>query len=755
MLSQPIVTGPKNATIALIGDAPSASALARGVPFSANMEKLIGILLESAGINKSEVLMCATSNVLSSSSIEDRDRARKLALPELISALKARGVKKVVTFGNEVSQLLLGTAEKITSLRVGPPKRSMYGFDVIPTFNPLITFKQGDKLIDLETDFKKLKYTSNLEFKEFEYDIIDNVVDLEAFIATYTDSDDLIVLDIEVGVDKDISFEHPDKYRLLCLGIAVSEDKAFIITDDVLYSGTGWVLLNPFLHSKNIVCQNGKFDLNGLRPLFGKIYLFNDTMLMSYLIDERTGGHGLKQLSKEYLNAPSWEKELPPTKNFANVDRQVLYKYNAFDVIATYRLYNLFANMGVINPKTNRLLIDASNALQDVEYTGFKINLNLSDELIEAFEVLKDVRVAWFQNLTGIKGFNPNSPQQVKNYLYMQGYDVASTNADTIELLLEAPDLEDDVRNFCSTLLKYRGESNLLSTYLIGNRDKAYNGKLYPTYLLHGTTTGRLSCRNPNLQNIPRTSPIKEVFIPSHEDWDLCNTDYSQAELRTLSFLARDTYFRDIFNDGTIDVFDNLTTEIYSGVTKDNTDPATWKEYRTLIKTFVYGLSYGRTAYGIAKGFNMPVDQAEKHMKKFWSVLPEIKAYTSHIKRQVRDGHTLVTPYGRKRSFPMISKENINDVENEALAFTPQSTASDMTLTAMINAINQFKELGMRSRVVNIVHDAIMYETPKNETQDAIKIIERAMLKSADDVVNGYVKFAVETSIGKNWGELK
>src|SRR5690606_19843919 len=136
---------------------------------------------------------------------------------------------------------------------------------------------------------------------------------------------------------------------------------------------------------------------------------------------------------------------------------------------------------------------------------------------------------------------------------------------------------------FCKALLAHRSEAKLYGTYVKGIRKRLYGGRVYPTYNLHGTTTGRLACRNPNLQNIPRDSSIRRMYVPAKEENVLIGIDYSQAELRVLSYLAGDTYFRDIFNADNEDVFDNLTPLLYPDAIKPAPDApaadhAAWRE---------------------------------------------------------------------------------------------------------------------------------------------------------------------------------
>ncbi len=178
-----------------------------------------------------------------------------------------------------------------------------------------------------------------------------------------------------------------------------------------------------------------------------------------------------------------------------------------------------------------------------------------------------------------------------------------------------------------------------------------------------------------------------------------------------------------------------------------------WKENRTMVKTYVYGLGYGRTEYGIAAGFDISVDLALEYMQRFFSVIPEIVEWQERIKFQVKNGDDLVTPFGRHRRYNLITKANERNVMNEALAFLPQSTASDCTIRAAIFS-NPILEHEFNAKIVNLVHDAIMIDSPQDVVEDALKIVEECMIDSAQAVVGDFVKFATQSSYGNSWEDL-
>jgi DNA polymerase-1 len=253
------------------------------------------------------------------------------------------------------------------------------------------------------------------------------------------------------------------------------------------------------------------------------------------------------------------------------------------------------------------------------------------------------------------------------------------------------------------------------------------------------------------MQNIPRESSIRKLFVPSKHDHVFVQTDYSQAELRVLSYLAKDTYFRDIFNDGTIDVFDDLTPILYPHADRSQMTKEEWKELRIRVKAYVYGVSYGRSEFSIASEFDISVREARAGMERFFSVIPEIVDFRNNTRQRVLEGGDLVTPWGRRRRYALITDENKDAIMNEALAFMPQSTASDMCVQALTWTRPQLKGLGW---IRNIVHDSLLVECHEEDAEEVTAIIEKNMIDSAKTIVGDYVKFAVESTVGKSWGDV-
>lgn len=243
----------------------------------------------------------------------------------------------------------------------------------------------------------------------------------------------------------------------------------------------------------------------------------------------------------------------------------------------------------------------------------------------------------------------------------------------------------------------------------------------------------------------------------------MVQADYKQAELRVLSWLAQDTYFRDILNDPSRDLFDELTPNLYPKYPPKEELLALdsyggvksaefWATTRVRVKAFVYGLGYGRTWLSIAMEYKMAEQEARDVTKRFFDLIPEIVAFQQNVKKHVEAGHDLINPFGRHRRFHLITKENWKGIQNEALAFLPQSTSSDICLRAFCGIRRELR--GSGAFVRNIVHDSILADCPPDMANDVAVLIDRHMVESARELVGDYVSFSTDVAIGKHWGEV-
>lgn len=765
--------GPSKARVAFIGEAAGRHEVEQGQPFIGLSGKLLDLVNGHHGIKRKDVLL--TNATLcrppGKENLAPPQGAIKACRPRLLHELEERGVEAAVALGNTAAQALLASSEGVTKLRVGLGKKSPYldSIRVIPTFHPAACLRAADFFPSLVADVGKVNRKPQ-PWEPPKYAVYDTRAEAIAVLDEIKNhTGKRLVIDIETDVDKENAYDHPNNYELLCIGLGYAKKRVVVLERNALKDKAVLAKLKEVLNSKDLTAQNGKYDASGLYPHVGDITIKFDTMLASYARDERRGVHSLDYQAIEFLGAPDWKGALDkyePKKNgYGVIPPEVLDEYNAYDVSSTWDLQDFYEkNMTEEQWKVHDFLCEASNQLKFLDLNGIKIdipyNTQLTTEYLDVLEEIRDKLVKLIDDPEW-DSFNPNSPKQVKEVIEEvfnisiplkrnpKGQMAKSTDADTLAGLAERHDPTSREFDFLDTMLDWRENAKLYGTYVKGIRNRIYRGRVYPNFLLHGTTTGRLACRNPNLQNVPRGNRIRAQFVPSKEGNVFVSTDYSQAELRVLAWLAQEDYFRDIFNDPDRDLFDELAPVLYGDIS--HLSPEQKKEKRIRIKAYVYGLSYGREAGSIAHEFKISFAEAQEGMDAFFGVIPNVVAYQQSVAKQIKEKRYLETPFGRRRRFHLITAGNWHECLKEGLAFRPQSISSDLCLRAFTWARPALKG---KAHLRNIVHDNIMAECREEDAEEVGSILNDLMLKSAYELVGDYVKFATETTIGKSWGAV-
>jgi DNA polymerase-1 len=721
-----------------------------GMPFTGPSGKLLDLVLSYHHIPRgsaflTNVCLCRPPDNRTPTPLEVRCCA-----PRLEKELSQSGAPQVLALGATAAQAVLRTRESITNLRVGPPRRGALGLPdatVVPTFHPAACLRSADYFPHLQNDVGKLRTELQLgwEAPKFKvYDDVDSAVRVLEHL--HREEYDPLVIDIEVGVEKDIAFEHAERFQFLCIGIGYDAHHACVIGENALRDPNVRSAMSSLLKNKRWIAHNGKFDLAGLKPIFGEGTLYFDTMLASYCLDERPGTHGLKYLAVELLGAPKYDDEIGKYVgkggSYALIPRHILYRYNAYDVACTWRLYERYTKEleehGVRG--LHDWLCEASGCLQRMEERGLGVDGQyldyLTEHYLEGLGVLEQELSPWVRN--------PRSPKQVKEALEDLGLRAPDTTEDTLTRLLEGlfPSLmpDDDRVRFLRGMLKHRTEQKLYGTYIKGTRKRLYRGKVHPTLLLHGTTTGRLACRNPNLQNVPRDSSIRQMFVPA-DGRVFVQADYATIELRVLATLARDDYLRGVFAEG---------RDIHNEVAERFFGPSFTKEQRVRAKAVVYGLSYGREAMSLALEFGIGVGEAQRYLNEFFQLIPQTAKWRRDLVHQIETTQDdLVSFFGRHRRFYLLTKDNKKDVIKESYAFFPQSTASDINIRA---AMRLQRDHGLDLRL--LVHDSILAEVDEADAEEVGRLMSSVMSQVAKEEFSDFVPFPADVKIGKHWGEV-
>jgi DNA polymerase-1 len=239
------------------------------------------------------------------------------------------------------------------------------------------------------------------------------------------------------------------------------------------------------------------------------------------------------------------------------------------------------------------------------------------------------------------------------------------------------------------------------------------------------------------MHNIPRDSTIKNIFVASPGKI-LIELDYSQVELRVLAYLSQDPWLLQVYKDGK-DLHDSVALKMFGeGFTS---------EQRVMAKTINFGIAYGRGPQSIADTFNIPIHEAKKLIIDWYKPMPIVKKWISDIRAQALRGIACFTPFGRTRHF-VITTVNRNSIENEAVNFPIQSTASDLT---MFSVFEIAKVPGVS--IVNTVHDSIILEADDDSViPECLRIMAEVPQKY---LPNCNLPFTADAKTGHAWGALK
>jgi len=349
--------------------------------------------------------------------------------------------------------------------------------------------------------------------------------------------------------------------------------------------------------------------------------------------------------------------------------------------------------------------------------------------------------------------FNINSPQQLGRVLFEElrlpqsrktktGY---STEASVMEALR-------GVHPVIEFILEYRQLSKLKSTYvdalpaLINHK----TGRVHTTFNQTGTTTGRLSSSDPNLQNIPIRSElgnrIRKAIVASPGAY-LLSADYSQIDLRALAHLSQDAGLIAAFaQDEDIHA---LTASKLFGIPSDEVTP----EMRRNAKTVNFGVVYGMSDYGLEQATNLSREEAAQFIALYFEKYPRVKEYLEATKEQARKLGYVQTVLGRRRFLPEINSPNRmvrEAAERMAINAPVQGSSADIIKIAMINLYREMERRNLKSKMLLQIHDELLFEVPEAEVEEMKSLVTELMPRA----VELCVPLKIDIKLGKNWAEM-
>jgi len=802
-------TGPSRCDVMVIGEAPGRYEDEKGQAFVGQAGRLLTDSLERAGINRED---CYITNAVNCRPPDNRTptkaeiRACKKWLEYQIAMVKP---KYVLLLGNVPLLAALGTTG-IRKARGKPVEKD--GIIYLPTYHPAYILREPGQAaifeLDLATFHKIIDFGGIPEERELDYIIVDNDQRFEAMLK-----------DLRGAVSSDLEttglYPWAEGSRIVSIGFGTPRHQ-WIIPGETTSQWTRKQLeemverITERLDGCYLVGHNWKFDALWMRVRFGVEWVAQfDTMLAHFLLDENDQ-HGLKYLAQKFLGAPDWDVSKDVKMGWS----PKMAKYHAHDLFYTLRLKQYFAKRLALDPEVKRvfekIMMPCVELFTNAEFRGVYIDTPKMDEaeayLRNELETARKELVKWGPDI------NWRSAKQVAELLFdrleIEVIEMTKGGGRSVsESVIKRID-----HPVASAMLKYRAADKQLSSFIEGWKPFLVNSRLHPSFKLHGTVTGRLSCEHPNLQQVPRDKRIRSL-ITAPPGWTLLECDLSQIELRIAAELSGErnmiyafthgidvhwlTAIREIARGGGL-VHEVMTTakkyiELKQGavtyITKNKVDASKlnygdaiqimlemgpdnaaslledWKELRKKAKAVNFGYLYGmwwkkfkiyaRDNYGV----NVSDEQAADSRKAFFENYPDLPAWHDRQRKFVRAEGYVRTLSGRKRRLPQaMSRDNTlerQEAERQAINSPVQSFANELNLMAALQVREEYPRNVLH--IVGTVHDAILFEV----RDDYVERVTRRVLEVMsgprllkDFEIEMSVPIEAEAKIGP-WGSGK
>lgn len=527
-------------------------------------------------------------------------------------------------------------------------------------------------------------------------------------------------------------------------------------------------LLKPLLEDPSVlkIGHNMKYDWQIFAKEGIEMAPCDDTILISYVLDGSSHRHGMDNLSSIYCDHEPIKFEEVAGKGKAQVtfDKVPIDKaltYAAEDAEITLRLHHILKprlareRMVSVYETIERPLIPI---IARMELDGIKVDPTKLHEMSEAFG---KKLITLQQEIYALAGheFNVASPKQVGEVLFdemgLQGGKKTKTGAYSTSVdVLEKLSLEG--HEIVTKILEHRGLAKLKSTYTDALQEEINpaTGRVHTSYHMTGTSTGRLSSSDPNLQNIPiRTEEgrkIREAFI-AEDGHALISVDYSQVELRLAAEMADVAALKQAFKDD-VDIHKLTASRVFEVPLEEVT-----AEIRRQAKAVNFGIIYGISGFGLAKQLGCPVGEASAFIKRYLARFHEIETFMEDTKEEAKREGYVKTLYGRKCFIPGIQDKNpirVKGAERQAINAPLQGTAADIMKIAMTAMPKALKEAGLSAKMLLQVHDELIFEVPKDEVEKTKACVAQTMENAFKiNAVDISVPLDAEAGEGENWAQ--
>ena len=594
--------------------------------------------------------------------------------------------------------------------------------------------------LEFNTFLKKLdtQKVSEIENVEFETRIVDDFSELA------------LIKGQEIGIKVFSDNSHKEKPYINGIGIRFNNNIYYVNSD---FEGLCDTLnvLKPKYKGHNLKTDYYSLMFYGLKEIFTAF----DTQIAAYLLQPSKSSYEFDEILKEELGIEMPELKVSQQISLLSDDSDSYIEYlkdyfNGLEPLID-NLEKKIKQEELVEVMT-KCELPLVEVLASMEKDGILVNLNVLDELGSYFKE----EIAKLENSIyelSEERFNINSPQQLGNILFeklklpagkktKKGY---STSAEVLDKLKGKYPIVDLV-------LKYRTVSKLNSTYVEGLKPLlSSDNYVHAHFQQTVTATGRISCTEPNLQNIPVREEVgrklRKVYV-CPEGHKLIGADYSQIELRVLAHLSQDPELIDAFMKG--EDIHRITASKVLGIPFEDVTA----EERRSAKAVNFGVIYGMSSFGLSEELNITRKEAEQYINDYFAKYSGVKSYMDNKKQEAKDLGYTTTIFGRKRYVGEINSSNFMVRQyGERLAMNSpiQGSAADIIKIAMIEVYNALKESNIKAKLILQVHDELILDVEVKYVDEAKELLTKSM----ENAVSLSVPLIAESVTGNSWYELK
>ncbi len=540
---------------------------------------------------------------------------------------------------------------------------------------------------------------------------------------------------IEINSDQD--FEDflnviPDSFAVLSDNLTINiafDDKEYILyKNGEIFSNNLSKIQKIFNGNKQKICFDAKELMHEFDYYNIQINNYFDVSLAIYIANEMDGEISLDDALK--LNNISTDT-----------------KANALILLKEIYINKLINNLQL--KLYSDIELPLVQVLFDMEKTGFMVDTEQIKALSNSYhQELNEITEKIYE--LSNENFNINSPKQLQTVLFDKlKIEYSGKKGTSIEILNEIAD-KHEVVNY---IIRYRKISKLISTYLDGMLNYVQpDGKIHTTFMQRKTSTGRLSSREPNLQNLPMRDDegraLRKMFSSAYPDGTIISADYNQIELRLMANFSGDENMiadylsgKDIHTATASKIFNVPLSEVNSSM-------------RRVAKSVNFGIIYGISAFGLSQNIKTSQKEASQFIKKYMEIYPKVKEYGDECVKRAREKGYVSTIMGRVRHIPDINSSNHvmrSFAERVAKNMPLQGSASDIIKMAMIKVYNRIKKENLKSKLILQIHDELVVDCVKGESESIKRILKQEM----ESVIDLKVPLIVEVSEGKTLYDAK